>query len=109
MQIHFWLRQPPSSIPFPTQLLPSDGKGPRSRSLDQGKDPWAASPTLFFLSPKQHDGCLTAASTEARCLSCSQGAMGVCEGGEADMISSSSPWCQGITIYNFKASVSNYS
>ena len=25
------------------------------------------------------------------------------------LISSSSPWCQGITIYNFKASVSNYS
>ena len=50
-------------------------------SLDQENDPYTASPTLFFLNPKEDGGCLTAASAWAQCLHCSQGAVGVWEGG----------------------------
>lgn len=47
-------------------------------------------PTLFFLNPREDGGCLTAASASAQCLHCSQGAAGVWEGGEADVVPSSS-------------------
>lgn len=76
-------------------------------SLDQNSDTGQQPPAVFFLT--LIETWLTQGAQRVQHLPPSQGTWGSVREGEANLVPSSSSWCQGVTIYTFKASRSNYS